>query len=118
MANESSDALDSLLEKLRNGDPISRRAARRLPAANAQPSAQLSLALEKTLPSGDETVDAARDLLAQLQSNGFKPPISLTVSSTPRRRRRRTETASNGGEMPGSPLATEIHDIREESEAA
>ncbi|KAG6865861.1 hypothetical protein C0991_010942, partial [Blastosporella zonata] len=117
--DESSDVLDSLMEKLRNGDPISRRAARRQPAAaSAQPSAPLSLTLENTLPSGDDTANAARDLLAQLQSNGFKPPSPITTTA-PRRRRRRTDTASPGGDMPGSPLATEIqHDVREESEGS
>ncbi|KAF8061453.1 hypothetical protein FPV67DRAFT_279876 [Lyophyllum atratum] len=113
MPDENSDVLDTLLEKLRNGDTVGRRARRTRPTADARPPAPLSLTLENSLPSGD-TVDLARDMLARLQSDGFTAPISPTAPVTQRRRRRRTDTASNGGDNPGSPLMTEIHDIKEE----
>lgn len=110
--DDDSDVLDTLLEKLRNGDAVGRRARRTRPGATTRPSAPLSLTLDSSLPTGD-TVDLARDMLARLQSDGFQMPASPTVPVSQRRRRRRTE---NAGDIPGSPLVTEIQEIPEETE--
>lgn len=88
MSSEDADVLDSLLEKLRNGDAIGTRKARRgKPAAiSTEPPAPLNLNLD-----AEGTADIARDMLAQLQSNGFVMPASPTVPvpSVPSTRRRR-----------------------------
>jgi cytokinesis protein len=111
-ANEDSDVLDALLQKLRNGDTVNRRTRRTRPSADSR-AVPLSLTLEGT-SGGDATADIARDMLAQLQSQGFVTPASPTVAASQRRRRRRTETTSS--DNLGSPLVTEIHEIQEEEE--
>lgn len=111
-ANEDSDVLDALLQKLRNGDTVGRRTRRTRPSVDSR-VVPLSFALEGS-PAGDTTADIARDMLAQLQSQGFVTSASSSmVAASQRRRRRRTETAS---ENSGSPLVTEIHEIQEEME--
>lgn len=112
-ANEDQDVLDAVLAKLRNGDPV-RKARRTRPNADPQPLVPLSLTLEGSSITGDAG-DIARDMLARLQSDGFPLPVSSTVPAptSQRRRRLRIESASTG-ELPGSPLASEIQDIQEE----
>jgi len=111
-ANEDSDVLDALLQKLRNGDTVTRRTRRTRPSTDSH-AVPLSSTLEGT-SIGSTTADIARDMLAQLQSQGFVTPALPTVAVSQRRRRRRTETAS--GDNSGSPLVTEIHEIQEEEE--
>jgi len=71
--------------------------------------ATANLTLDLLTPGNDPTV-VARDMLARLQSDGFVPPPSPTMSTHQRRRRRRTERGLEK-EIPNSPLATEILDI-------
>lgn len=111
--DEDSDVLDALLQKLRNGDTVSRRTRRTRPSTDNR-GVPLSLSIEGT-SGGDATADIARDMLAQLQSQGFVTPASPAVAASQRRRRRRAETASSDNS--GSPLVTEIHEIQEEEDA-
>lgn len=125
LPDPDSDVLDTLLEKLRSGDTVGRRVRRTRPSAEPRSIAPLALTLDESVGLGNTTVDRARDMLARLQSNGdvlaglqsdgFVIPPSPTVAASQRRRRRRTEN-HNSGEMPGSPLTTEIHEIQEEEE--
>jgi cytokinesis protein len=110
--NEDSDVLDALLQKLRNGDTVSRRTRRKRPVADSR-AVRHSLTLEGS-SGGDATASIARDMLAQLQSQGFVSPASPTVAASQRRRRRRTETTSS--DHSGSPLVTEIQEMPEEEE--
>ncbi|KAJ3990055.1 hypothetical protein F5890DRAFT_875271 [Lentinula detonsa] len=110
--NETDDVLDSLLEKLRNGEGVSRK-SRRTRAAEAQPAVPLTLQLDSSVVN--DTADIARDMLAQLQSNGFAPMSSPTAPSNPstrRRTRRRMEAPTSDGLLdartPISPLAAEV----------
>ena len=88
---ENSSVLDTLLEKLRNGDNVGRKARRARPSASARPSAPLNLTPDGLLASGNDTVDLARDMLARLKSDGFDTliPSSPTAKSMPNRRSRR-----------------------------
>lgn len=116
---EGDDVLETLLDKLRNGDIVGRRTARRRPVAETRSSALPTLTVDATLRH--DTIDIARDMLARLQSDGFvaAPPASPTVAATQRRRRRRTERGlGSEREMPGSPLSTEIQeDSKSETQA-
>jgi cytokinesis protein len=97
---EETAALDNLLEKLRNGDNVGRRARRPRPSvASAREPTLLSLPdKDKDLPPialGGTTADIARGMLEQLKTNGFVSetfaPLSPTIaSSAPKRRRLRT----------------------------
>ena len=90
-ASESEDTsvLDNLLEKLRSGENVGRRARR------TRPSAASSTLTVDTTPSFDKEDPAglARDMLARLQSDGFAvlPPTSPKSNpySSSRRNRRR-----------------------------
>ena len=86
--NEDTSVLDNLLEKLRSGENVGRRARR------TRPSAATSTLTVDTVPSIDEEGPAglARDMLARLQSDGFVAPGPTSKSnpfSTSRRNRRR-----------------------------
>lgn len=88
-ADENTDVLDNLLEKLRNGDNIGRKARRARPSAASRPAAPLDLSAGAL---GNDTADLARDMLARLKSDGFDaglPPTSPTSSTAPPRRSRR-----------------------------
>jgi cytokinesis protein len=90
---EETAALDNLLEKLRNGDNVGRRARRPRPSvASAREPTLLSLPdKDKDLPPialGGTTADIARGMLEQLKTNGFVSPT--IASSAPKRRRLRT----------------------------
>lgn len=90
-ASESEDTsvLDNLLEKLRSGENIGRRARR------TRPSAAASTSTVDTTPSLDteDPAGLAKDMLARLQSDGFAtlPPTSAKPNpySSSRRNRRR-----------------------------
>lgn len=91
---EDNAALDNLLEKLRNGDSVGRKARRtRKSTAPRAPSVPLTLNTEALLAakSGDDTVDIARDMLAKLKADGFDAitPSTPTASSMRRPRRKR-----------------------------
>lgn len=93
---EDESVLDNLLEKLRNGDTVTRRARRARPKPEARP---LVAPLEAT-------GDVARDMLAALQADGFGtlPP---TVPSAPRRRtRRRTDLGGVDSQSTLSPTVS------------
>lgn len=84
---EEDDAvLDNLLEKLRSGDTVTRRARRVRPKPDTRP---IVPPLDTSTPL--DTAIVARDMLAQLQRNGFGTsiPPSPNISSAPRRRTRR-----------------------------
>ena len=118
LAQEAEDtaALDNLLEKLRNGDNVGRRARR------ARPSAVSTK--EPVVPPSDKEPppisDIARGMLEQLKTNGFVSesfaPVSPTTVSAPRRRRLWAGTmaaalaaeleAAGAGDMLGSPGST------------
>jgi cytokinesis protein len=86
--NEDVAALDNLLEKLRNGDVVGRRQRRsRRNAESNGPSETLSFD-GSTLATG-ETVEIARDMLAQLKSDGFETSTTATSPVVAARRRRR-----------------------------
>lgn len=109
--DEDDNALERLIENLRNGDTITRKARRRRPGAEKDSTMTGNLTLDLLRPADDPTM-VARDMLARLQSDGFVAPPSPTMSTHQRRRRRRTERAlQNEKEIPNSPLATEILDI-------
>ncbi len=117
---EETAALDTLLEKLRNGDNIGRRARRARPSAIST--------REPTLPPSDKetplisalggtAADIARGMLEQLKTNGFVSeslvPVSPTTKSAPRRRRPRAGTvaaalAAELAAAAGSPLASPL----------
>ena len=91
--------LDNLLEKLRNGDSVGRKARRnRRPNGSSAGARRPTLsgnesdnaAFEPGLPEpGDKTVDLARDMLAALKSDGFEA-FTPTTPTRPERRRRRS----------------------------
>jgi cytokinesis protein len=100
---EETAALDNLLEKLRNGDNVGRRARRARPSAASLSTRELPLLQlpdkDKELPPisavGGTTADIARGMLEQLKTNGFVSetfaPLSPTTPSVPKRRRLRTD---------------------------
>lgn len=98
--NENDDVLDTLLEKLRNGDTVNRRTRRNRSGADRRPSVPQSLNVEGETPG---TADVARDMLARLQSDGFVTPASPTVAVSQRRRRLRDMASGDFG-SPTSPL--------------
>lgn len=80
LRTEDASVLDNLLEKLRNGDIVGRRQRRTRPSVDRN---------EAPLPlSFDGSVDIARDMLAQLKSDGFETSHPLTSPAIPARRRR------------------------------
>lgn len=87
--NEDTSVLDNLLEKLRSGENVGRRARRTRPnAATSTLTVDTAASFDKEDPAG-----AARDLLARLQSEGFAalaqtPPKPNPYSASRRNRRR------------------------------
>lgn len=111
---ENSAVLDNLLEKLRNGDNVGRKARRTRPSTGSRSSGPLNLASDGLLASGNDTADLARDMLARLKSDGFDALISSTptVPTTPHRRSRRRAPSTSAfqgitEELEGSPLMRE-----------
>jgi cytokinesis protein len=127
LAQEAEDtaALDNLLEKLRNGDNVGRRARRARPSAvsTKEPAAALPPSDKKEPPP---ISDIAQSMLEQLKTNGFVSesfaPVSPTTVSAPRRRRLRVGTmaaalaaeleAAGAGGMLDSPGSTPGTDRR------
>ena len=114
---EETAALDNLLEKLRNGDNVGRRARRTRPSAISTREPTLPPPDNDTPPVstlGGTTADIARGMLEQLKTNGFVSdtfsPLSPTMPSAPRRRRLRTGNlaAALAAELEaaGSPLSS------------
>jgi cytokinesis protein len=108
---DDTSVLDDLLQKLRNGDGVSRRTRRGKPGASNKP---LKLDFDTSQPyqpdAGSlDTVGLARDMLAALKSDGFEafsPPTP--TSKHPRQKRRRRGSGSKMGRNtpdPHSPAA-------------
>ena len=127
--------LDTLLEKLRNGDSVGRK-SRKNRRTNAKGGASAQTPDASTdnastfdelppLPEGgDKTVDLARDMLAALKSDGFE--TFSNSSSTPRparssrrtRARQRPSAFSEFGEpSPMSPTFSTLSDERDFSDS-
>jgi cytokinesis protein len=92
--NEEAAVLDNLLEKLRNGDVVGRRARRARPSAETRNNLPMSLSLGGSVFETGETAAIAKDMLAQLHSDGFETSPSYKITPTTRRRRRRPELGS------------------------
>jgi len=87
---EDTSVLDTLLEKLRNGDTVGRRAGRARRAAENRPAIPSCLNTDGTpAPDANDAADIARDMLARLQSDGFQAFTPTSPTSGPRRRTRR-----------------------------
>ncbi|KAJ7752130.1 hypothetical protein B0H16DRAFT_816985 [Mycena metata] len=108
--NEDDDVLDTLLEKLRNGDTVNRRTRKNRFGSDKRPSVPQSLNSDGETPAA---ADVARDMLARLQSDGFVTPASPTVPVAQRRRRRRDLGSDTGDPM--SPMSSNF--VMSDSEA-
>jgi cytokinesis protein len=105
LENDDASVLDNLLEKLRNGDNVSRRARRARPTADGQSDVPLTLVTDGSLSGvGNNAADIARDMLARLKSDGFEAfkPSTPSPSPAPRPRRRRGTGAGNPPVLNGS----------------
>lgn len=118
--------LDTLLEKLRNGDSVGRKSRknRRVNGSAAAPRRKsvnekdaIGAAFEPSLPeAGDKTADLARDMLAALKSDGFEA-FTPTTASTPgrpgrrSRQRRRVVTEFGTEELIGSPTFSDDREL-------
>jgi cytokinesis protein len=93
---EDTAVLDKLLDKLRNGDSVGRRPRRvRRPSMNIRSPAPLTLSTE-TIMGNHNAADMARDMLAQLKSDGFEAFTPVFATAAPRRRRLRTGSMTAG----------------------
>jgi cytokinesis protein len=113
---EDTAALDTLLEKLRNGDTVGRRAGRaRRAGAENQPAISLILSADGTpVPDANDTADIARDMLARLQSDGFQAFTPTSPTTGPKRQTRRRRNG-NGLSVSGiSELDLASPDVGEE----
>lgn len=113
---ESNAVLDNLLNMLREGQSIRKGNKKASRQDRPRPSMPVTVDLETGNANGD-AADLARDMLAQLQSDGFIMPPSPSPTATPQRRSRRRERPSRQSEreIPPSPLSAEIVDAKEES---
>lgn len=121
---EDTSALDNLLEKLRAGDSVGRRARRARPSRGAGvevPPVPTLILNPETMSPPKEAVDLAMDMLATLKSDGFvptptSPPSSSSALPTVRRRRLRTGTiaADLAAAAEGLELLEEQHEQEEE----
>ena len=111
------DVLDTLLEKLRNGDTVGRRSRRTRPSASTRAAPPLPLDLTD-LDESSDAANIARDMLAQLASDGFKAaiPASPTVAAVERRRRRRAERSAARNESEPMSPTSELENLPEGSE--
>lgn len=103
--NNDTSLLDDLMEKLRNGDSVGRKARRNRPAPPAP------LALSEDVTNGGDAVDLAKDMLAKLKSDGFEvaepSPAIVPVSRSERMMSRRARLrASDALTYPISPQDT------------
>ncbi|THH08533.1 hypothetical protein EW145_g2635 [Phellinidium pouzarii] len=108
--------LDTLLEKLRNGDSVGRK-SRRSRRTNGKTAVPLRINVDAndTITTGahadvpaaeDKTVDLARDMLAALKSDGFEafnPTFSNRTERSVRRTKRHRVTEFGAEEMIASP---------------
>ncbi|KAH0830475.1 hypothetical protein J3R83DRAFT_1923 [Lanmaoa asiatica] len=105
---EDNAVLDNILEKLRNGDTIGRKARRTRPT---KPEGKPSVSL---ITNGTaDTAHIAQNMLAALQADGFVngPPSlpSSPTSTAPRRRtRRRTQGLASGAGDSHSEVASPV----------
>ena len=124
LAQEAEDTavLDNLLEQLRNGNNVGRRARRARPSAistKEQPPPPPDKDVSPPVSAlGSTTADIARGMLEQLKTNGFVSesfvPTSPTTASVPKRRRLRPGTMAAAlaaeleaaGSLLGSPVST------------
>jgi cytokinesis protein len=90
---EDAAVLDNLLEKLRNGDVVGRRPRRARQSAETRNNLPMPLNLDGSTFEAGETAAIAKDMLAQLHSDGFDTSSYKTTPTT-RRRRRRPELGS------------------------
>lgn len=97
---EDTAALDTLLEKLRNGDTVGRRAGRARRAAENRPAVSTLNADGTPAPDANDTADVARDMLARLQSDGFQAFTPTLPTTGPRRQTRRRRNG-NGMSISG-----------------
>ena len=101
-ASESEDTsvLDNLLEKLRSGEKVGRRARR-----SRQSAAAAVLTVDTTPLSKEDPAGLARDMLARLQSDGFTTLTPTSPKTNPysasRRNRRRPGGLEVTPESPG-----------------
>lgn len=95
--HEDTSILDDLLEKLRNGDSVGRKARRTRPSTASRPGRPLNITTDALVGSGsgNDTADIARDMLARLKSDGFSTlaPVSPTTLSATRRKSRKGESS-------------------------
>ncbi len=96
MSSEKADALDSLLEKLRNGETIRKGHNKARPSAPAPIGANI------------DNPDFALNLLASMQSGGFELPTPSSPTFAASRRRRNRRNLSFSEDVPTSPLSAEI----------
>lgn len=92
--DEDTSVLDNLLEKLRNGDTVGRRARRPRPSAENRPPVP-NLTTDGIVIAGEDTADIARDMLARLQSDGFQAFPTASAGPSARRQTRRRRTGTN-----------------------
>jgi len=102
-ASESEDTsvLDNLLEKLRSGEKVGRRArrSRKSPAVSA-----LTVDTTTPLSSKEDPAGLARDMLARLQSDGFTARAPTSPKTNPYSASRRNRRRPGGLEVtPESP---------------
>ncbi|THH33008.1 hypothetical protein EUX98_g1231 [Antrodiella citrinella] len=111
---EDTAALDSLLEQLRSGSAVGRRARRARPSISRAP---LTLTTDAPAESntGNDTVDIARDMLARLKSDGFSAAIPISPTTAPRRTRRREEFKGIAEELEQSPILA-LGDVHEDAD--
>ena len=104
MSSEDADVLDSLLDKLRSGATIGRKARRSKVDKTISPPLDLEV-------DGD-AADIARDMLARLKSSGFETIASPTMPSAPRRARSRPRRRMSNTSYPPSPnlVLVEVED--------
>lgn len=92
--SEENSVLDDLLEKLRNGENVGRKARRMRPSAAVRPTASVAPSTDVLLGSASgtasDTADIAKGMLARLKSDGFDTtPLASTGGTRPHRRVRR-----------------------------
>jgi cytokinesis protein len=97
--NEDTSVLDNLLEKLRSGENVGRRARR------ARPSAATSTLMVDTTPSIDteDTAGLALDMLARLRPDGFAALTSTSKSNPYSALRKNRRRPAGLGVTPESP---------------
>jgi cytokinesis protein len=96
-STEEATMLDDLLEKLRNGDNVGRRARQRTRAGVSAPE---TLPVDTPVPFNPsmitlDTAGLAQNMLAALKSDGFEMFVPTSPTTPTRRHRRRHATGSD-----------------------